>query len=144
MMQEHWNEDRLIDHLYGIAPADDHLRSCEECGARLGGMRTARRSAVVAEGEVAAHFLAAQRRRIEACIERPREWSFGVTQALGVAATVLLAVLLSTPAPEPEPSLASSGAGVVSVDAQLFAEISEMVESTEARAAAPIHALFSE
>lgn len=141
--EHHWNDDRLIDHLYGIAPADAHLESCGECAARRDAVRLARRSAVSAESEVAADFLAAQRRRIEARIERPREWSFGLPQALSVAVTVLMAVLLSMPVPEPEPTVASSGS-VVSLDAQLFAEISELVENAEPRAAAPIHGLFSE
>jgi hypothetical protein len=144
MNERHWERDRLIDHLYGIVPADPHLEGCVDCSARLEEMRATRRSSVAAEREVGADLLVAQRQRIDARRERPRGWGFGLAQALGVAVTLLMAVLLSTPSPGPGPTITASTAAVVSLDAELFAEIAEMVESTEARAAAPIHALFVE
>ncbi len=54
---------------------------------------------------------------------------------MATAAIILLAVLLYRPAPAPQPAPVSS-------DAELFSEVYSMVQSSEPKAAEPIHALF--
>ncbi|MGH9673151.1 MAG: hypothetical protein ACRD44_08215 [Bryobacteraceae bacterium] len=132
------SQEELIDHLYGISGDNSHLESCAQCRGRRQELARTWRVAAMAGEDVAADFLAAQRSRIAARIEAgSRGWHFRLVPALGVAATILMAALLSTPSPEAHRALASS-------DAQLFNEIYMLVENTEPRAAAPIHGLFEE
>jgi hypothetical protein len=132
-MSGHLNDDQLIDRLYGLA-SDRHTDECSECAQRLRELRE-RKAELSATKPVANDFLFAQRRKIYARLgEQPHT---GMRWAPALAAACLLAVgmLFYRPAPVPHPDAA---------DAQLFADVYSMEESTEPRAAAPIHALFED
>ena len=61
----HWTDEQLIDHLYGVGPADGHLDQCELCRDRLTALEVRRQQVSMAE-PVSDDFLAAQRRAIYA------------------------------------------------------------------------------
>src|SRR5258708_31739362 len=70
-MSTHLSDRELLDRLYGLADAGDHLDVCDECSARWEEMR-ARKTQIAAAPEVSNEFLMAQRRRIYARMgERP-------------------------------------------------------------------------
>jgi anti-sigma factor RsiW len=135
-MNRHWNIDELIDRLYGLREADEHLGSCGECGRRLQELQ-ARRAAVTAAAPVRTAMLVTQRRavldRIEAPSRRMLRWVPALTAACLLAAGVYVYRPMHAPLPHPESS-----------DAQLFADIYSVEESAEPRAAAPMHELFQE
>lgn len=135
-MNAHLSDDQLLERLYGAA-AHPHVESCEECSARYGELE--RRRAELAEAApVAADFLAAQRRRIYARLERQARWR--LKWAPAAAAALALAIGFAVYRPEaPKPAVHPD-----SGDAQLFSEMYSMEQSTEPRAAAPIHALFED
>lgn len=136
MADRHWSDDEMIARLYEVGPEGLHLQECESCAQRWQRLAAARaqilRAPAVSEG-----FLAAQRRAIYGRLDRTPERSPGwrLAPGLALAFMLLLAVLLVRPAPEPETSLASS-------DAQFFTEVYSVVQSTEPRAAGPLHGLF--
>jgi len=140
-MNRHWTSDDLVDHMYGLRDADEHLGECGECGEKLrelGRRRAAVTNPALAAGRnVSVAVLAAQRRavleRIEAPPRRMLRWVPALTAAGLLAAGVLVYRPMQTPAPHPESS-----------DAQLFADIYSVEESAEPRAAAPMHELFEE
>jgi hypothetical protein len=136
MTDRHWNDEALIDYMYGVAADSGHVEGCERCRARVDELNFARKASSAGDDDVPAAFLYDQRMRIAARVGRSG-WAFRLAPALGIAATVLLAALLSTPAPEQRRPAAAS-------DAQLYSEIYSLVENTEPRAVAPIHALFQE
>jgi hypothetical protein len=39
----HWTDEQLIQHLYGIAPEEQHIEVCAYCRDRLADMIAARR-----------------------------------------------------------------------------------------------------
>lgn len=136
MAGRHWNDDELIGRLYEAGPDNSHLEECEDC-ARRWQQLLALRARAVRPPRVSEEFLAAQRRAIYDRLE----WAAGgsghwwIGPALAAAVMVLLAVLLSRPAPEAPSSLASA-------DAQFFTEVYSVVESTEPQAIQPIRGLF--
>jgi anti-sigma factor RsiW len=139
-MKEHLNKDQLLDRLYGIADGQDlrlwdlHLEDCAECAQRLSEMREMQ-AALAANPDVSSDFLAAQRRKIYARMgEQPRAnraWA----PALAAACLLAIGIVIYRPA---------APLHTDSQDAQLFAEVYSMEQSTEPRAAEPIHALFEE
>jgi hypothetical protein len=141
----HLNDQELLDRLYGLADPGEHLSSCSDCSTRWEEMR-ARKAQLSAAPEVSADFLAAQRRAIYARLgERPRS-NYRWVSAVAAAGLIVGVFFVNRPvAPLPDTktqihSAAPSDAG----DAQLFAEVYSMRDSTESRAAAPIRALFEE
>jgi hypothetical protein len=159
-MNRHWTVDELTDRLYGIREADEHLESCRECSQRFQELHR-RRAAVAAAPEVLPAQLAAQR---GAVLDRVARRPFGAhsprmprwVPAL-TAAVCLLAVAVFERWPvQIGPRHADTGTaagvaangvttpGVTTTDAQLFSEIYNVEESSEPRAAAPMHALFQE
>ncbi len=132
-MSEHIHVDQLLEHLYG-AEAHPHVDSCPECSARLKDLQ--RRRAEAASGvPVSAEFLAKQRSAILARVDRPRinKW----IPALAAACAVALGLFVYRPS-APAPRVVDSG------DEQLFADVYSMSQSTEPRAATPIHELFED
>ncbi len=134
-MAEHWNDDELMERLYGLGPEDGHLRECAACGARWRALLQAR-GRVLEPPPIAEELLAAQRRAIYTRLEQPvsrRGWFSFAPAAVATAAVLLLAVLLRGPAPRTnsEPS-----------DTELFADVFVLAQGTEPQAVEPIHALF--
>ncbi len=133
-MNRHLSTDELLDRLYGIAGEDAHVEQCPECAQRFGELR-GRRASLTAGQEIPSEFLAAQRRRIYSRLgEQPRTrkaWA----PALAAMCLLVIGVLIYRPA---------APVHTESADAQLFAEVYSMEQSTEPRAAAPIHALFED
>ena len=138
---DHWTDDQLIAHLYGVGPENRHLDLCADCTARLACMRGLNQSWV--SEEVSPDLLAAQRRSIYAKLAEPEKWFSAMhwkRWASAGAASVLL------------------GAGVVLYqehetqqiydnalsDAQLAQDVSTMAQNTEAQPTAPLQALFEE
>jgi len=136
MADRHWSDDELVSRLYEVGPEGAHLKECEHCAQRWRRLLAAREQRLRAP-EVSEEFLAEQRRAIYRRLDRApaRSPSWPLAPALALAVMLLLAVVLSRPAPEPEASLASS-------DAQFFTEVYSVVQSTEPRAAGPLHGLF--
>jgi hypothetical protein len=154
-MSRHWTLDELTDRMYGIREEDEHLRSCGECALRLDELHR-RRAAVTLAPEVPPVRLATQRSVVLERIGTPSRhlvrWVPAVTAAaclLAVAAFVRWPVWI---APHGVTRITTTGvatSGVVTTgtavsDAQLFADIYDVEESAEPRAAAPMHALFQE
>jgi hypothetical protein len=140
-MSAHLTDNELIDQVYGIAEACDHLRACESCAARLEAMH-ARKSAHAFAGEPAPAFFTQQHSQVLAKIENPRR-SYRWVPALAAACLAVagfFAYPTKTPVPPPHPVVAQ----VEPSDAQLYAEVYSMRESTEPTAASPIRALIQE
>ena len=135
-MSEHWSDDELIAQLYGVGPQDGHLDGCAECADRWRVLAAAR-ARVVQPPAVPEEFVAGQRRAVYRRLGFPqrRRALLPFASAMATAAIVLLAVLLYRPAPAPQPAPVSS-------DAELFSDVYSMVQSSEPKAAEPIHALF--
>jgi anti-sigma factor RsiW len=138
----HLDDEQMLLALYGAAApeAAQHLDTCPDCAARLGALE-ARRSAWLAAPAppVDAARLRAQREAIYQTIEaRRRQPVWRALQAGVVACSVLLAVLLSRPAPPPA---ATTERAAIS-DQQLFDELAETINRDTPAAAEPLMALF--
>jgi anti-sigma factor RsiW len=138
MGSRHWDDQELIERLYGLGPVDGHLDECEHCAGRFGALVSAREQ-VLAPPSVSEELMTRQRLAIRRSLETPgrnRRWlPYG--SAVATAAVLLLAVLLYRPAPPPKAS------GTLS-DAEFFAEVYSLAKSSEPVAAEPMHALFEE
>jgi hypothetical protein len=135
-MNRHWTVDELTLRLYGLREADEHLGSCGECGRRLQDLQV-RRAAVTAPVLVPAGVLATQRRAVLDRIGAPRRHMLRWVPALTAACLLAVGVFVYRPMHTSPPRSESS-------DAQLFADIYSVEESSEPRAAAPMHELFQE
>jgi hypothetical protein len=131
----HLSDDQLIDLLYGLSSDDAHLEHCGDCSQRWSELRC-RRAQFAAGGEVSSAFLAAGRRKIYARLgERPGPRLKWAPAALAAACLLALSVLAHRPRPPLHTDVA---------DAQLFADVYSIEQSTEPWAAAPINALFED
>jgi len=135
-MNRHWTVDELTLRLYGLREADEHLGSCGECGQRFEELQ-ARRAAVTAPLPVGAALLETQRQAVLQRIEAPPRRMLRWVPALTAACLLAVGLFVYRPMHTPPPRLESS-------DAQLFADIYSVEESSEPRAAAPMHELFQE
>jgi hypothetical protein len=136
-MNMHLNDDQLLDRLYGLA-AHPHMESCPDCAARY--REFERRKGELAEpGPVSTDFLALQRRKIYARLDERPHWGLKWAPALAAGCAIAIGLLVYRPTAAPTPA-SHPEAG----DAQLFSEVYSMEQSTEPRAAAPIHALFED
>jgi hypothetical protein len=134
-MGRHWDDQELIERLYGLGPEDGHLDECERCAARMSALLSAR-GQVLSPPVVSEELLARQRLAIRRSLQAPvahRGW-LPYVSAMATTAVLLLAVLLYRPAPAPKPPS----------DAEFFAEVYSLASSSEPVAAEPIHALFEE
>jgi hypothetical protein len=138
----HWTDEQLIDHIYGIGPADGHLNQCEYCLSRLSAAETRRRQ-VSMEEPVSDTFFAAQRRAIYARLSEPHSWWRKLPAGRWAAASAMVAVLLGSATAYQYQShrreLAESRA-----DAQLAQDVSQMSFESEPQATAPLQGLFVE
>jgi hypothetical protein len=155
---QHVNDDALVDRLYGLSSEDHeaHLAGCADCARRWEGMRRIRadiNAQMTASEPVSTEFLAAQRRRIYARLgESPQTGWRKAAWAPALAATALLAIGIAVYRPVPSQGtahVASHMAGGAQTaprpdadDAQLFADVYSMEQSSEPSVAAPIHTLF--
>jgi predicted anti-sigma-YlaC factor YlaD len=137
---EHWTDDQLIDHLYGVGPGDGHLPNCAACLARFAAIETRRRQLPV-DDSVNEDLLAAQRRAVYARLEKPRQWWHAWPLGRTAAAAVMLIVFAGTFTvyQSRQREKAESRA-----DAQLAQEVSQMSFESESPATAPLKGLFVE
>ena len=135
-MTRHWTVEELVDRLYGLREADEHLGSCGECTGKLRELEC-RRAAATATAPLSTGVLQAQRRAILDRIDAPPHRMLPWVPALSAACLLAIGVLVYRPIHPPAPHPESS-------DAQLFADIYNVEESAEPRAAAPMHELFEE
>lgn len=137
-MNGHLNDDQLIDRIYGLSTDDAHLEHCGDCSRRWSELR-AQRARLTAPSDLTSAFLAAERRKIYARLgERPGaspKWAPWAPAALAAACLLVIGVFVYAPAPPQHTDTA---------DAQLFADVYAMEQSTEPRAGAPINALFED
>ena len=136
----HWTDEQLIDHIYGIGPADGHLTQCEHCLSRLSAMET-RRQQISIEKPVSDSFLGAQRRAIYSRLSEPHHWWSEFSVKRWAAAAAMVAVLLgsATVYQMHRHELAESRA-----DAKLALDVSQMSFDSEPEATAPLQGLFVE
>jgi hypothetical protein len=136
----HWTDEQLLEHLYGIGPADDHLDQCELCSNRLSSMQT-RRLRLSGEEPVGDDFLAAQRRAIYARMSKPHHWWNDVPVRHWAAAAAMFTVLAGSAAlyQDHRREIAEAQA-----DAQLAQDVSQMSFDSESKATAPLQGLFIE
>ncbi len=134
---QHLGGDQLLGLLYG-GGEDAHLKSCRDCSARMLAMKE-RRAELAAPVEVSHEFLASQRRKIAARLDGRARLTWKWVPAAVAVCALAIAVVIGHPTQAP-----TSTAQVDGGDEQLFSEVYSMDQSTEARAAAPIHGLFEE
>src|SRR5271154_1481571 len=100
MKTQHWMDEQLIAHLYGVGPEDGHLTECAACRLRAMEMQASRQSFEAlrgADAEVTFEFLARQRRAIYAGLGKKRSlfgmrrWASSVAM-LAVAAGAIIVI----------------------------------------------------
>ncbi|MEO8128643.1 MAG: hypothetical protein ABJF23_19265 [Bryobacteraceae bacterium] len=143
MTGKHWSDDELLDGLYGVAPADNHLNSCAECAERWQTL-AARRRAMIATGDAAAVDLNLLIRQRTAVMDRIEQCgsSFGFwreTVAFACAAAMIVGFAFYQ---HQHPKAAA--VETASSDTQFFSEIYSEVQQTEPRAVKPMRRLFQE
>jgi hypothetical protein len=141
-MNTHLTDDELIDRLYGLG---DPAHECAQCGARLRAMEQ-RRAEVAVSTPASGDFLAAQRRSVYSRLGQPSRshWSWAPATVAALCLAVAGIMVLHTPGRVPAtPPGAVSHTDAVA-DAQLFSDVYAMEQSSEPRAAAPIHTLIEE
>jgi hypothetical protein len=157
---QHVSDDALVDRLYGLSGEDHeaHLAGCADCARRWDEMRRIRveiNARLTGSEPVSTEFLAAQRRRIYARLgESPQTGWKKAAWAPALAATALLAIGIAVYRPVPSHGAAHVGSHVTggaqtaprpdTDDAQLFADVYSMEQSSEPSVAAPIHTLFED
>jgi hypothetical protein len=135
----HWTDEQLIDHLYGLGPADGHLDNCAECEARVSTLEGRRQ--LSANQPVSDAFLAAQRRTIYARLSEPRKWwrEWPLRRIAAAVAMVIVVGGTTSVYENRQHELAESRA-----DAQLAQDVSQMSFESEPQATAPLEGLFVE
>jgi predicted anti-sigma-YlaC factor YlaD len=126
MEDQHWNDSEFLELIYGLRQPDEHLARCPDCGSWRDRF-VARRRSILAEPEISGQYLAAQRRRILARLEQPRQtWSWKLAPAMAAVAVLMAALLLQGPAQAPVQQARLT-------DAQLFTEAVSMATSSAPR-----------
>jgi len=151
----HWNDQEMVESLYGIRNGDSHLKTCPLCTARMERLRE-RRHEAVATPELSPHFLARQRRDVFARLELPGSrggWRV-LRPAVALATVCVVAIALWRPAsypgqvaPAEDQRLSAEiyyDVGGGSSDSQVYTEIYQVVSSDVPQAAEPMQALFEE
>jgi hypothetical protein len=149
MNRPHLSDDELIQLLYGLGDAEDHLAGCAECGERWSEMQRALgRTRTESASEIGARMLAVQRQQVLERLERPTFGTHGPGSHswrwIPAAAVALLALglfLSRSPFELKPPSLPQASVNT-DADAELFTDVYSMERDVEPRAAAPIHSLF--
>ena len=150
---EHWTDEQLIEHLYGVGPGatseSAHVEVCEECRGRLAAMQFSR-SCVEARGadeDLSIETLLAQRRAIYAKLDRRRGWRAALHfQKWAPAGCALLLLGGGFAAWEHRTDLPRQSQEQVQrakiSDEQLAEDASQIANGVAPDAAAPLHALF--
>ena len=134
MKERHCSSDELIEHLYGLKSADEHLNSCGECSARLRQVEL-RRAEAAQSPEVSGELLAAQRRSIYQRLGSPvAAWHPLRWAASGM---VMLAIVMGLTLNYTRPPAHSR-------DDSFFAEIASLDQNPAPRAVQPIQALVED
>lgn len=146
-LSEHWTDEQLIEHLYGVGPEDGHLQVCGECQARLSGAQSVRlrlETDLASDGEPAGYdFLMAQRRRIYARLSEPAKSWIGVSVRRWAPVFAMLVALAGGLIVYDHGFRQERLDRRVS-DTQLAREVSCMAADSEPQSIAPLHALFEE
>jgi predicted anti-sigma-YlaC factor YlaD len=137
----HWTDEQLIDRLYGIGPADEHLNHCGACAARLAAMEVRRQQASMQEF-VSDDFLMAQRRAVYARISQPARWWHAFATRRLAAASAMIAVLAAGSATVYQKH--KHELDEARADVQLAQDVSRMSFESEPQATAPLKGLFVE
>ncbi|MBI5084997.1 MAG: hypothetical protein HZB13_10430 [Acidobacteria bacterium] len=147
MNTRHWNDNDLLDLLYGLDLAPDlslaHFASCPECSARWQALELRRPSVTepLPLSNAAEQRLRAQRAAVLDRIGQPRTaWIRRAVPAGAAAFLFFIGIALHQPMPQPTPQVVA----VNLTDEQLFAEIASVVDQDAPRATDPIRGLFSE
>ena len=114
---DHWTDDQLIAHLYGVGPENRHLDLCADCTARLA--------------------------CIYAKLAEPEKWFSAMhwkRWASAGAASVLLGAGVVLYQEHETQQIYDNALS----DAQLAQDVSTMAQNTEAQPTAPLQALFEE
>ncbi len=136
----HWTDEQLIDHLYGVGPADGHVKQCQQCHSRLSLMES-RRQQFSPEETVSDQFLAAQRRAIYARLSEPHRWWREIPVRRWAAGAAFVAVLSGSLTFY---EVRQREVADARIDAQLAQDVSQMSFESEPQATAPLHGLFVE
>ncbi len=141
MKTEHWTDEQLLAHLYGVGPEDGHPNDCSACGQRITEMLANRQSIEALRGtheDVTFELLARQRRAIYAGLGRKRSvFAMGRwASALAMVAFVAGAIIVIEERQQADNRQIS--------DAQLVEEVSQMAQDPTPTAVAPIEGLFQE
>jgi hypothetical protein len=147
--RNHWNDDALLDRLYGLDPAPDlelsHFDRCADCLNRWNALQLRHAALTAEQAALGEDRLRAQRTAIWNRIEqsrRPLYWR--AVPALSTALLLVAAVALHIPRPgEPKPDrIEYTQLQPVKSDTEFFNEIASVVNADTPRAADPIRALF--
>ncbi len=140
MKMEHWTDEQLFAHLYGVGPEDGHLNDCAACRQRTTEMQANRQSFEALRGtddDVTFEFLARQRRAIYAGLGKKRN-IFGMgrwASAVAMVAVVAGAIIVIEERQQDNRQIS---------DAQLIEEVSRMAQDSTPTAVAPMEGLFQE
>jgi len=147
MNTRHWNDNDLLDLLYGLDLAPGlslaHFHSCTDCSARWQALEL-RRSAITVPpplSSAAEQRLRDQRVAVLDRIGQSRAWIWRAVPAGAAAFLFFIGIALHQPAPQIP---ATQVASVNVTDEQLFAEIASVVDQDAPRATDSIRGLFSE
>lgn len=141
MKTQHWTDEQLVAHLYGVGPEDGHLNECAACRLRVTEMQACRQSFEALRGtdeDVTFEFLSRQRRAIYAGLSR-RRMVFGMRR-LAAASAVVAAAAAGIIVNEGRRQANSRQIS----DAQLVEEVSQLAQDPTPTAVAPIEGLFQE
>lgn len=138
-MNQHLDDNELLDHLYGLGENGEHLETCSDCARRWRALY-GQRARIVAPEEIPMDLLAAQRRKIYSRLgerpHKPLKW----VPALAAAGLLAAGLFIYRPVVYQPPQASHPDIA----DAQLFSDVYNLEQSTEPLAAAPIHALFED
>ncbi len=144
MANQHYSDEELIGRLYGLDPGDGHLDVCLECRSRLGAMKERQSLVTSHEPHISKGFLAEQRHAVWARIEKPAAPHMFWKAASAFAGMAVLVIGFLAYQPMNTPTAQPAAATATVSDAQLYADISTVVETPEPLAATPIRGLFEE
>ena len=129
----HWTDDELLDHVYGLKSDESHLAECSSCSERAKQLAAARERA--AEGpEISWDALAEQRRNIYQRLGKPVHSSRRFVWATSLAVLFVLMIGLTFLRTKPESRS----------DDQFYSDVSAIVQNPAPQAVQPIESLIDE
>jgi hypothetical protein len=142
-MNGHLSQDELLDQVYGLGGREVHLQVCADCSRRFEALLETKARLRPEDLPVTPEFLAAQRRGVQARVQRADALPARLAPALAAAFLLAIGVFLFHPRAPHTSGVTVPAAQVELVsNEQLFSDLQSMEESFEPRAAAPLHALF--